>query len=255
MHIKISKIRYTGERASLLFSFFIVTFATLFVFQISIWLIIAAVVLQLIYVAVSQRQLIGNSLLLTPKQFPDIYQISKENADDLVIPMPRIFISQDPYINAFTIGFRRPYSIVLNSALVESLTRDELDFVIGHEMGHIKFGHARYLSLISPVGGDIPFISWLYAGWQRKSEYTSDRVGYVLTHRVKPAISAMIKMSVGKKLSRIVDIDELIKQIEAGRKGFLTRTGEMMLTHPYTTNRIIELVEFTRYEEKYHDKK
>ena len=254
MHVKISKLRVSGEIRALLFAFFLVFFAALFVFQISIWIVILAILFQLFYVVISQKQLIGNSVLISEKQFPDLFKISEENAKELNIRFPNIFVTQNPFLNAFTIGFKQPYSIVLNSALVESLSRDELDFVIGHEMGHIKFGHAKYLSFISPVGSGIPFISWLYASWQRRGEYTADRVGYVLTHKIRPAISAMIKMSVGSKLSRIVDIDEIIKQIDKGQRGLLTKSGELFLTHPYTTNRIIELVEFSHFEEKLHTK-
>jgi len=209
-----------------------------------------AVLLQLIYVAVSQKQLIGNSLLVTEVQFPDIYEIAKENAKQLNIKKPKIFLYQDPFINAYTIGFFPPYSIVLNSALVEALSRDELDFVIGHEMGHIRYGHAKFLSLISPIGRNIPFLSWLYSGWQRKSEYTADRVGYVVTDKIIPVISAMIKMTVGLKLSKLVNMDELIKQIQESDSGLLTKSGELLLTHPYTTNRINALVAFCKFGEK-----
>jgi len=250
MDYKIANLRSRGERLSLLFSFILVFSAAIIIFQINIWFILIAVLFQLIYVIVSQKQLIGNSLMITEEQFPDIYEIVKENIKQLNIKKIKIFLYQDPYINAYTIGFFPPYSIVLTSALVESLSRDELDFVIGHEMGHVRFGHAKYLSLISPVGRDIPFISWLYSSWQRKSEYTADRVGYVVTNKTRPAISAMVKLTVGLKLSKLVNIDELIKQIQESKRGFVIKTSELLLTHPYTTNRIKSLVLFSKYGEK-----
>lgn len=250
MEYKISNLRSRGERLSLLISFVLVFSTALIIFQINIWLILLAILLQLIYVIISQRQLIGNSLLITEDQFPDIYEILEENAKQLNLKKTKIFLYQDPYINAYTIGFFPPYSIVLTSALVESLSRDEIDFVIGHEMGHIKFGHAKYLSLISPVGKDVAFISWLYSSWQRKSEYTADRVGFVLTDKIRPAISVMVKLTVGLKLSKLVNIDSLINQIQESGKGLLTRTSELLLTHPYTTNRIKSLVLFSKYGEK-----
>lgn len=250
MEPTIKKLRSRGERLALFFSFALVVFTATIVFQINIWLILAAILLQLIYVTISQKQLIGDSLQVTKDQFTDIYEIAKENAKQLNIRRPKIFLYQDPYINAYTIGFFPPYAIVLNSALVESLSRDELDFVIGHEMGHIRFGHSKYLSFISPIGRNIPFISWLYSSWQRKSEYTADRVGYIVTDKIKPAISTMIKTTVGLKLSKLVNIDELVKQIQKGESGLLTKTGELLLTHPYTTNRIKALVVFSKFGEK-----
>lgn len=238
------KLRVSGETISLVFSFLVILFVTLVIFEISLFWVLVALVFQLIYVLATQRQLIGNSLVVNDKQFQDIDSIVRENAGQFGIKPPNVFVSQDPYINAFTIGFMRPYSIVLTSALVESLTRDELDYVIGHEMGHVKFGHAKWLSFISPIGQGIPFISWLYGGWQRKAEYSADRAGLVLTGKIKPALTSIVKMSVGMKLAKLVDVDEIIKQIGEGRTGFMSKVGELMLTHPYSTNRIRALVEF-----------
>lgn len=245
--MEIKHLRYQGERTSLLFSFIIVLFISLVILQINFWLLILIIVFQLVYIILSQKQLIGNSIFVNENQFSDIFQIAKDNAEELKIKMPKVFITQDPYLNAYTIGFKKPYSIILTSSLVDAFTRDELDFVIGHEMGHIKFGHSKYLSFISPIGRDIPFFSLLYAGWQRRTEYTSDRTGYSLIGKTKPAISALIKITVGNKLSNIVDIEEIIKQIKEGKKGVSTRAGEFLLTHPYVTNRIAEIVNFVNF--------
>lgn len=240
--------RYKGERLSLLFSLFLVLCFYYLIFGISSLLFFLALIFQLFYILVSQRQLIGNTLQVSERQFEDIYKVAQDNAKDLNIKMPRIFIVQDPYLNAFTIGFKSPYAIVLTSSLVESLTKDEIDFVIGHEMGHIKFGHSKILSFISPLGKDIPFVSWLYAFWQRKAEYTADRVGFFVVKEIRPTISAMLKMTVGKKLSTLIDIEGIIEQIEESRDGILSRTGELLLTHPYVTNRIRALSEYDYFE-------
>lgn len=237
-------IRVFGEIPSLFLSIVLVAFTALILFQISVYIILFTIILQLAYVLVTQRQLVGNSLVVSENQFTDINNITKENAEQFGITIPKVFITQDPYINAYTLGIKKPYAVVLTSALVESLTRDELDYVIGHEMGHIKFGHSRILSLISPIGRDIPFISWLYGSWQRNAEYTADRAGLVLTGKVKPALTAILKMAVGTKLARLVDADEVIKQIGEGNKGLFSKVGELILTHPYATNRIRSLVEY-----------
>lgn len=249
-NINYTHLRSRGERTSLFLSFVLVLLITLYLFQINVWLVLGALIFQLVYIVFSQRQLMGNSLLVSSKQFPDIYEILIDNSNELSIKPPSVFVNQDPYLNAYTIGFFKPYSIVLSSALIEVLDKDELDFVIGHEMGHIKFGHAKYLSLISPIGQDVPFVSWLYAGWQRKSEYSADRVGYMLIKKIKPAITAMIKITVGAKLARLVDIDELIKQLQESERGLINKSSEIILTHPYTTKRIRSLVQYSHYKER-----
>ncbi len=244
MHLKKYRLRSPGETSWLIIAFLLVFSLAFWLFEFSVPLFLLLLTLQLGYVLVMQRQFMGNALLVTQSQFADIYQIAEENSKMLNINQPKIFIEQNPFINAYAIGFKEPYSIVLTSALVESFTRDELDFVIGHEMGHIKFKHSRTLSLISPLGNDIPILTILYGPWQRKAEYTADRVGLLLAEKIRPAIKAMIKMSVGDKLSKVVNFDEIVKQIEKGRKGIISGIGEFLLTHPYLTNRIQSLAEY-----------
>lgn len=238
---------YPGEKTSLLFSLLLTLFAAYVLLGISTLLFFFIILLQLIYILIIQRQFFGNALQITKYQFKDIYNIARENARNLAIKMPKVFIVQDPYLNAFTIGFKSPYTIVLTSSLVESLTRDEIDFIIGHEMGHIKFGHSRILSFISPVGRSIPFVSWLYGFWRRKAEYSADRVGLIVTPKIKPAIQAILKMTVGRKLAEVIDINEIIQQIEETEATFLSTTGESFLSHPYVMNRIKALAEFYHF--------
>ena len=47
---------------------------------------------------------------------------------------------------AFAIGMEK-HTIVITSGLVELLEDDELRFVIGHELGHIKSGHMLYRTM------------------------------------------------------------------------------------------------------------
>jgi len=239
--------RYPGEIISLFFSICLLLFFSFIVFEINIIIFGLIILFQLLYILISQRQFIGNALQVTEKQFIDIHGIVKDNAIRLGIKVPKVFIVQDPYLNAFTIGFLSPYTIVLTSLLVESLTKEEINFVLGHEMGHIRFGHSKILSFISPLGKGIPVISWLYGFWQRKAEFSSDRAGLFTVGEIKPAISTMLKMAVGKKLADLIEVEEIIKQIEASEDTLLSTTGESLLTHPYTMKRIKNLIEFNRF--------
>ncbi|MFH1792142.1 MAG: M48 family metallopeptidase [Patescibacteria group bacterium] len=242
-------VRYFGEQISLFISIVIILAVSLWFYYGVYWLFPLVIIFYLLYIVIAQKQLMGTSLLITEKQFPEIYKIIEENTEELNIKIPKVYITQDPYLNAYTLGFFKPYSIVINSAVIESFSRNEIDFIIGHEMGHIKYGHAKYLSLIAPLGKNIPVLSWIYGDWQRRSEYTSDRVGLLLTHDVKPAINVMIKLTVGNKLANNVDTEEVLKQIHLGKKGILAKTGEFFQTHPYTTNRMEQLILFNDFRQ------
>src|SRR5207253_4158575 len=91
-------------------------------------------------------QLIGQAVHVTPKQCHRIYKLFKEAADILDMHEPDLFLTSNPTVNAFTFGADRPF-IVLQSALVDLLDEEELMAVMGHELGHIKAGHALYRSI------------------------------------------------------------------------------------------------------------
>ena len=186
--------------------------------------------------------------MVTNKQFQNIFKIVEESSKKLGVSKPNVFIQQDPYLNAFAIGFKKPYSIVLSSSLVESLSVEELKFVIAHEIGHIKLGHVRWLSFVSPLGRNNPFLTFIYGHWQRLSEYSADRCGLFVSESIPKTIGALIKISVGKKLSEEIDKSDIIRQIEKENKTTFSSFGEWFLTHPYILNRIEELVSFYEFE-------
>ena len=97
-----------------------------------------------------------------PNQFPDVYRIAERGARRLGMPLPDLFVVQDPTINAFTMGFFGRKSIVLHSATIQSMDEDELGYVIGHELTHIKCAHTHWMALTNASGAiGLPLVSVL----------------------------------------------------------------------------------------------
>lgn len=76
------------------------------------------------------------------------------------LPRPSIYVIPDPDPNAFATG-RDEFSsaIAVTRGLLEVCTRDELQAVIGHEMGHIKNYDTRLLTLLTAMVGAVAVIS------------------------------------------------------------------------------------------------
>jgi heat shock protein HtpX len=70
---------------------------------------------------------------------PQLYNLVDDIARIAGVPMPDLYVSPDPSMNAFACG-RGPgrASICVNQGLIDALTKDELEGVIAHEMSHIK---------------------------------------------------------------------------------------------------------------------
>jgi Zn-dependent protease with chaperone function len=154
-------------------------------------------------------QLIGQAIHVTPKQCPDIYRLFKEAADILDMHEPDLFLTTNPYVNAFTFGVERPF-IVIQSALVDLLDEEELMAVLGHELGHVKCGHVLYRSIAyflaqianRVVGlGSIGTLGLSMAlfDWARKSELSADRAELLVVQDVDVCIRLHMKLAGGSK--------------------------------------------------------
>ena len=63
---------------------------------------------------------------------------------------------------AYTFGTDDQSFIVLHSALVDSLSENELRFVIGHETGHIQNKHVVYGTVLQTIiNGAAIFYAWI----------------------------------------------------------------------------------------------
>jgi Zn-dependent protease with chaperone function len=204
---------------------------------------------------------------ITPTQFARLYPMVQELRDRFALPRTRVFVIQSPVLNAFAFGFREPYAIVLHSALIDAMDELELKSVVGHEMGHIKFGHTRLSVLLGGLdfeGVPLPFPLNLAAGaraflflwWQRCQELTADRAGIVACGRPSKTISSLVKLGIGPTMYPHVNIDDLARQAADLRQGWWRLwgfLGQASATHPFMINRIQAVVDFVGGPEPGHE--
>ena len=76
------------------------------------------------------------------------------------IPMPRLAISPDPTPNAFVFGRSQSgATLVVHEGLLRRLNEDEIEGVIGHELGHVKHRDFIVVTMISAI----PLVAYLIA--------------------------------------------------------------------------------------------
>lgn len=239
-------IRFKGEIGALLLLLVVVFALVYFFLETNIYFLVGVILFGLLYIRLLQAQQLGNSLQISEHQFPEIYSIAKECANILDVKrVPRVFITQDPTMNAYTMGFISPYTLVLNSGLVENLSLDELRVVIGHEMGHVKFKHSMILSLIAPIGRNFAFSDLLFGFWGRKTEYTCDRCALICAKEEKTVLRTLVKIAAGAKIGQGVDLDKLVLQLQDAKAHRIDRLGELLVSHPYIMKRIWEIIKFS----------
>jgi heat shock protein HtpX len=102
---------------------------------------------------------------LDHSQDPELYNVVEEMAIAAGLPVPKVYLIRDPAPNAFATG-RDPQhaSVAITSGLRERLTRDELQAVIAHEMGHVRNYDIRLMLLLTVLVGTVAMLADFF--WQ-----------------------------------------------------------------------------------------
>ncbi len=70
---------------------------------------------------------------------PQLWHVVEDMALVAQVPMPRVFIIDDPSPNAFATGNNPEHAAVAaTSGILQQLNREELEAVMGHEMSHVR---------------------------------------------------------------------------------------------------------------------
>jgi len=81
-----------------------------------------------------------------------LFNTVKRQADQAGIGMPEIAIYDSPHINAFATGWNRNNALVaVSTGLMNNMTQDEAEAVLGHEVSHVANGDMVTLTLIQGV--------------------------------------------------------------------------------------------------------
>lgn len=233
--------RVQHEQLAFVFTLVLLLGLGFFLSWINIYLLIVILLGVLIHVKLTQAKLKGDAIRVHGEQFGSIYETFINYAKRLGIKRASLYITQDPYLNAYTLGINS-CSVVLNSALVEQLNEKELAFVIAHELGHYSSGHTKLSTIFIPLGGNM-LSDLIFGFWTRLTEYTCDRCGIALTKDLDSATSAMLKIAVGGKLFENISLKGYASQLNDAHD-ISVRGGEMLGSHPLISNRILHVTSF-----------
>ena len=132
----------------------------------------------------SAKQMSGAVTIETPKTPDEIWlmNIVKKQSQAAGIQKPEVAIFNSPVVNAFATGMSRNSSLVaVSSGLLEMMTKDEAEAVIGHEISHIANGDMVTLTLIQGV------VNTFVLFFSRVIGYTVDKVVFKTRQGTGPA--------------------------------------------------------------------
>jgi Zn-dependent protease with chaperone function len=200
-----------------------------------------------------------------PSQYPTLYNILRESCQVLDMPEPELYVSNNPFPNAFAGGVERPY-ITLRSSIVDTLSDEQLYHIVGHELGHIKADHVLYFSvgavlfaILDMLGrrtlgaSDIASYALVLAfyEWTRQAEFSADRAGLLVAQELGLSLETQISLTAGpNRLRHEQSKDAFMDQARAYQDAdTLDSIGKAVLfmlygktfTHPMPVHRAQEL--------------
>jgi heat shock protein HtpX len=100
---------------------------------------------------------------VTKKVHPQLFNVVEEMSIAANLPMPKVYIINDPAPNAFATG-RKPEnaSIAVTAGLLGKLNRDELQGVVAHEMSHILHRDILFVTIAGIMLGTIVLLSQVF---------------------------------------------------------------------------------------------
>ncbi|NEP88619.1 MAG: M48 family metallopeptidase [Okeania sp. SIO2C2] len=215
---------------------------------------------------------IASSVLVGKDQLPHLYKILLDACQTLDLEPPQLYVRQHPVPNAYTFAMRgkQPF-IVVHTSLIELLNLEEIQAVLGHELGHLKCEHGVYLTLgnlIVLAAGQISTWGAIIAQsiqnqileWVRCAEFTCDRAALLATQNPKVVASVLMKLAGGSpSISAQLNVDAFLAQARAYKEFSHTELGEVLrqlqtaqLTHPLPVLRAREIDKWSS-SQKYQD--
>jgi len=178
----------------------------------------------------------GNAIKVSENQFPDIHNIVQKQSQQLGLSsVPNVYLLQEGgLLNAFVTSFVGTNYIVFYTDVVEAAYEKDpsvLEFIMGHELGHIKRKHTLTSLLLFP-SAIVPFLALAHS---RACEYTCDSIGFSLSPQ--GAKSGLLLLASGKGLMQRVKTNEYVAQTKTGI-GFWCWFSEKFMSHPHLSKRL-----------------
>lgn len=152
---------------------------------------------------------------------PDLYHVVEDMAMVAQIPMPRVFIIEDPALNAFATGSNpQNAAVAATSGLLAIMNREELEAVMGHEVSHIRNYDIRISTIAVALASAITLLSsmagrmmWWGGAGRRRSDNDRDGNGLeiimlvisLLAIVLAPLAATLVQLAISRQREFLAD--------------------------------------------------
>ncbi len=182
------------------------------------------------------------------KQYFDLYTVTENLAIAEGIPMPALYVIDDPAPNALATGRDTKHATVaVTTGLLSIMNRTELEGVIAHELSHINNYDTLLMTIVAVLVGTVALVAdWIMRSlwWGRRRDDRENRASPVLylllivALIIAPIAATLIQLAISRRREYLADASgALLTRYPAGLANALEKiAGDPHLLRTATTS-------------------
>lgn len=189
---------------------------------------------------------------VTREANPRLYDTVAMLADQAQLPMPKVYIADNPTPNAFATG-RNPDNgaVAVTTGILRILDQKELEGVLAHELAHIKNRDILISTIAATLVGTITFIARM-AGWAMlfggRDENSGSAISSLVLLILSPIVAVLIQLAISRSREFMADqggaqicgqplaLAGALSKLQSANKQIPMRNAETSTAHMFIVN-------------------
>ena len=132
---------------------------------------------------------------------PEFYSLVEDLSQRAGLPMPKVYIMDNPQPNAFATG-RNPENaaVAATTGLLRLLDKDEIAGVMAHELAHVKNRDTLVMTMTATIAGAISMLAnfGMFFGGNRDRNNPLGAIGMILMIILAPLAAMLVQMAISR---------------------------------------------------------
>ena len=144
---------------------------------------------------------------VTEAEAPELYRVVRRVAETAGLPMPRIYVIDQPAPNAFATGRDPQHAVVaVTRGILDIVTERELTGVLAHEIGHVRNRDTFVMAVVASIAGAISYLAQMaqwslwFGGGDRDDRDSGSLgiIGMILGIILLPIAAALVQLAISR---------------------------------------------------------
>ncbi|WP_404975165.1 zinc metalloprotease HtpX [Weissella paramesenteroides] len=180
-------------------------------------------------------------------QAPDLWHIVEDMALVANVPMPRVFIIDDPSPNAFATGNDPEHAAVAaTSGILSVLNREELEGVMAHEMTHVRNYDIRIQTIAVALTSAIAMLAnfgthfWYFGGGNRNRDNKDGNIiamiASILVLVLAPIAATLVQLAISRNREFLADAGAV--ELTRNPQGLINALNKISQSEPMSDENV-----------------